>query len=925
MSYLNYFFNVYGAEEAAVCCPFPHAMPGTDLSYKESNPSAHINCSKGLFHCKSCGRGYNETQYIMETLQCAYSHALKIALPFKEGNNEDTQEWEAHTSLYADARQRLNAMGISNEVVNTLRIRSQDGAFVFPVFLHDKLMDIRTYSPGCIPKWKSREGCSVGHIVPYDLWRHSPKTRATILCAGEKDMAVARSQGFNAITITGGENMLPMYTSEFKDRDVILCYDNDYGGKTGAIRVANHLLQYCKSVKICLGFHEVCKQEKEDITDFFTKYMKTRQDLIQYLNASAPHEYTPLEVNRTAPIVDLVTASSPEFTGKTVRSNVQVVANIEGAFSCPSHLLAEKKKPLNERGDKMAEGDFKEWMLEPNTVQDILHFIDNNFDEDNIRKNYRQVLGIGPKESNVKIHAPQKVTVYKAYVTDLFETSDGDAIAMEYTAYSVQHKLESGRKYMVTHRLVPHPYRGQSLIMLITDAVQANDSVSNFKLTDDVKSTLATVRDMPGTVSEKMTDFAERFKEVLGYNGNNQLITTLDLAFHTPLEFNFGMFKRVRAYLDTIVVSESRVGKSTTAAAMRKLYQLGTTVSLAGNAATIPGLVGGSNKVGNSFQTRAGLIPQNHKGLLIFEELGKCDKNIIKELTDIRSSNEVRITRVSGTVNMPALLRMVYLSNVKATDGIIRPITSYPNGISILTDLVGTAEDIARYDIALILSDMAAAEIDPLWVPSSAHPEELYRTRIRWIWSRVAEQVQFADGIARYITEQANDLNKLYACHIKLFGTEAWKKLARLSIAVAGFLVSTDENFSDIIVKREHVEYAVQFLKDLYDNATFRLREYVEFERKFNEIDEAGVKAIEEVYQKCPGLILHLEQASSTTRSQLQAAAGMPTDAFNAQMNRLTSGLFITLTRFDVIPTQRFRKGVTQINRARALRIGEIA
>lgn len=56
---------------------------------------------------------------------------------------------------------------------------------------------------------------------------------------------------------------------------------------------------------------------------------------------------------------------------------------------------------------------------------------------------------------------------------------------------------------------------------------------------------------------------------------------------------------------------------------------------------------------------------------------------------------------------------MVTLTNVKADPhGGIRPIAAYPNGIEILTELVGTAEDIARYDIALILS-YSAEGVDP--------------------------------------------------------------------------------------------------------------------------------------------------------------------------------------------------------------------
>ena len=460
--------------------------------------------------------------------------------------------------------------------------------------------------------------------------------------------------------------------------------------------------------------------------------------------------------------------------------------------------------------------------------------------------------------------------------------------------------------------------------MLIMDLVQANDSVSNFQVTPEVIEHLKVIQEIPGTCAEKIETIVEKFKAILGYNGNNTLIKTMDLAYHTVLEFHFGTQQNIRGYLDTLVISESRIGKSSTAEAMRRTYLLGTIVSLAGNAATIPGLVGGSNKVGGTYQTRAGIIPQNHRGLIIFEELAKSSGDVIKELTDIRSSNEVRITRVSGTLNLPATVRMLALTNVRTSDGLIKPIASYPNGVSILTELVGTAEDIARYDLICLLGDRGTGDIDPFWRPQPAYDAEIYRTRIRWIWSRTAAQVVIEPTVGRYIVSKANELNRKYDCHIKIFGTEAWKKLARLSIAVAGYVVSTDDTYQNIVVLQEHVDYAVQLFIQLYDNGTFKLKEYVDYERMYSEIDTDGVKLLQDLYIKCPALLIHLERAISTSKNALQAATGLNNDDYGANMARLVGGMMVRFSKYDIVPTERFRLGMSQIVRqTRALRIGE--
>ena len=109
-----------------------------------------------------------------------------------------------------------------------------------------------------------------------------------------------------------------------------------------------------------------------------------------------------------------------------------------------------------------------------------------------------------------------------------------------------------------------------------------------------------------------------------------------------------------------------------------------------------------------------------------------------------------------------------------------------------------------------------------------------------------------------YQAKFQDKLNEKYDCHIKIFGTECWKKLSRLSIAIAGYTVSTDDTFNNIVVTKEHVDYAYNMFIELYDNPVFRLKEYVENERKYNCIDDAGVRLLQELYIKLPQLLIPL-------------------------------------------------------------------
>lgn len=914
MSFLSDFFEIdESTEETAVCCPFEH-LTASGYSYQENNPSAHVNTEKGLFHCKVCDAGYSEVQFIQNLLTSKYAHARKLQALFNVG--EPRTEW-LDSELTEESIAKAEELGITEKVLAELDVRTSPISIdnlAFPVFMYERLLDIRTYNPGGKPKIKSRMGSMNGLVIPFDIWKDTNKNRWTVLCAGEKDMAVARTKGFNAITLTGGENATPACLAPFKDRKIAICYDNDDAGIQGAKHLAQTLLPLAKEVRVVTNFHKGM-ENKEDITDYFIKYNRSKQDLTQCIKTTP--KVTPDETydKKTYKQVDLLQASRKGNIGKVLQSNIQVIAVADTTFSCPKTILAEKFKV--EGGlNNMQVGDCRTWELNENNCQDILHYIDNSFTEEMIAKNIRNVLHIMQKEPYVKITKPKTATVFKCAVTDLFETNNtANSQPMEYTAYSIDQKLESGRKYLITYKLVPHPYKGQQLMMIVLDAAQANDTVANFKVTPEVKRHLQEFQDIPGDVADKIETLTEKVKGLLSYNGNNQLIQTIDLAYHTVLNFNFGNFKNVRGYLDTIIVGESRMGKSSTAETLRTAYQLGTFTSLAGNSATIPGLVGGSNKTGTGFQTRAGIIPQNHKGLIIFEELGKSNASVITELTDIRSSNEVRITRVAGNITLPAMVRMIALTNPKSGSNTIKPIAAYPNGIAVITELVQSAEDIARYDMIAILGDRGNNQIDPLWQPEEPMSEAAYKTRVRWVWSREPEDVILSSELEHYIVSQANKLNKKYESHIKIFGTEAWKKITRLAIAVAGYTVSTDDSFEKLIVEQEHVDYAVQFLVNLYDNPVFKFKEYVDYQKQYSTLGPDNVAALQEIYKAYPLLILHLEQSSSSTKSILGSFTGLETAELNRATNSLAKGLFIQFSGNEIIPTERFRKGVNQINR----------
>ena len=927
MSFFGAYFNLpEGSLENPVCCPFPHeCSDGT--TYLEHRPSAHVNMTKLVFNCKACDRSYSIPGFINTIVGGDKESQEKVRKLFDQ-ELQTIGDWETSTVLTEDSHKKALSLGIAEDVIKQLKIRTPDNepdTLAFPVFAYDRIVDVRRYNPGGTPKIKSMNGTTSGLIIPFDIWRESRNEITTVICAGEKDMAVARSHGFNAITITGGERALPKFVNYFRNRPVAIVYDNDEAGKQGAEKLATFLYPYAKQVKVVTGFHEICKEKGEDITDFFTKYNKTRDDLIDYIKKTPVYQLKSPDLDPTKrPTVDLYEASQ-KYVGRIVNSNIQVVAVSETAFRVPTEIMGVKTRHTSDTESSMKKDERIYWTLDESNCESIMYLIDSNLKEAQIFDNIRKYIFKKPNERCLHPTTLQEQTVYKITLTDLFETVDKDVQPMEYTAYSLGHKLESGKKYAISYKLAPHPLKGQQLTMIILNATQASDSLSSFTLDAKTINNLKQIQNLEPTVEKKIETLTEMNKAFVGYDGINELIKTIDLSFNTPLRFHFGRVKNIRGYLDTLIVGESRTGKSSTADALRKLYGLGTFTSLAGNSATIAGLIGGSSKsTSGSMQTRAGVIPQNHTGLIIFEEFGKSNKDVLKELTDIRSSNEVRIARVSGTTTLPALVRMIALTNVKTT-GEIRSIASYPNGISIVTELVSTAEDIARYDVILVLSEAGQTDIDPLWEPIKPLDEQCYRDRIRWIWTRTPEQIVISKDLEKYIIEKSNELNKIYPSHIKLFGTEAWKKIARVAVAVAGYTVSASSDYKQIIVTKECIDYAVKYLIGLYDNDTFKFKEYVDMELRYRTTDDEATASLQLIFNKYSGLVLQLEQQREITKAMLESTTGLEQQEIRKGLQLLTRSYFIKVDNTTITPTERFRLTINKINKGTIVgRIGEI-
>lgn len=897
--------------ENTVLCPF----------HSESTPSMQINTMQKIFHCFGCGAHGTENDFISRY----YGIGRGQTSSFKETlfRSDSILDYERFARSGGEYKANftyleLKKLGVSDRVLEELKVGSEvfskmdedtgdlsiapsttSTRLVFPIIMKDRVLDLRTYTADSTvkPKSTSKSGAPAGLVLPYHLWENDTST--TVICEGEKDMAIARTHGFNAISLGGCRN-LPTHMLEcFKDRQVCIVYDNDTPGKAGAKKLASALYSVTKHVYIA-DIGEWVKEDKEDITDFFVKYKYTNDQFEELLeNAKIFDAYAQEEfIKESYPEVSLNEASTT-YLGKTVRSNVQVMATFEEQYSVPSYAVFTKENVGGkEEFNRKHKGDTEYWSLQKSNFEDVLVLTDNNLRKNQIHDNLKAIVGWGSEEY-VKVSTANPKTVFKASVADCTESVIiKDVKRTEFVCYTDE-KLEAGKNYQIIYKVVPHPYRGQQQVLIVSEIKESGDVVTSFEVTPDV------VADLSEFQKYGFKDLVEKQKAYVKFNVDSRLLEFIDLWYHTPKEFDFGYMKNIRGYLDGLIVTESRVGKSTTAQALSKVYGIGSIASLAGSAATSAGLVGGSVKAGSSSQIRPGLIPRNHGKAIIFEELAKAKFSLMPELTDIRSSGIVRINRSTGDLSLPASVRILFLTNPRTEDdGMIRPIMAYPNGIEIVKPLIGAIEDIARFDFIYILGENPS-DVDPLWAPPEGFTEKQLRNRIYWIWSRKCDQIKISPEMQKYIVDISKKLNDKYAGSVKIFSTETWKKIARMAIAIAGYMVSTDAAYSSIIVQKKHVDIAAILLESIYNNSTFKLKEFIDEERKQLVCTLPDIELAREFNSRYPTMMTYLEKNNNVAKNTLATIAGLDQTIFNDALKQLAKHSFVTMTQFKIFPTPK--------------------
>ena len=884
----KYFSDVenWDNEEVKVLCPF----------HEDTHPSASINTYKDLFHCWVCDIGYNEEQFIARINGISSADAIKLL-----GKYQIEDKWEIEKGRLWSTPLLLSkviALGINKDTIEDLKlggIKDETGKLYLgiPVFYNNILVDVRRYNIMKYegqPKMMGRDGARTGWLVPYDKFLSSDST--CYIFEGEKDMLMARELGINAYTLTGGAGAKPneYVINAFKDKDIVLCYDNDDAGQKGMESVYKEIKNIVKSIKY-IDIGDVVKESKEDFYDYVHKY---NGNIFEFYSLEQHHFN--LEELDNIKIITIKDALKTSKLRKDLRSLVTVTSEFADPYSVPTVVEIEKVKETGTKLDTLFEGEKRTWFLEKLNMQDMLELIEVNAKTVELNAKFRSYLGVPSKEPGIEITCKEPKTVFKSVISD----KDNDGSGVNLDIYSFE-KLNVGAQYIIDYRIYPHPTKNQKLIAVAFNIKLVNDN-NNYVIDKEKLSKFKS----EGSIKERLDRLYESAKHHIAKHLNYDIWLMTDLVFNSILDFNYG--EPMRGALDVFFLGDTQVGKSETTSKMTELYNFGHFLSL--KTSTTIGLIGGSNKVDGTFCNTIGSIPRQHKRLAILEEFSGARPDFIKTMTDIRSSNELRISRVSGELVVPCKLRMITISNpINDENGNPRFLSTFPNGVMPLMELIKSAEDVARYD-GFLLIPKVENRFNPFAYQLTGEeiPKECYEEKANWVVTREVDNVKFADGVESYIWEKSEELNKLFECNFPLFGTTTSKKLARFCVALASLVMSVDEDYENIIVTKDIVDFMTEYLIKIYTSPVFKLREYALDYRAYSEYDDKDIKNLQDLYAHNSTFIDFIGTQNRTTRSNLLSISGLDNGKFSILFNKMVANKFIRINSDNVYPTNKFRK-----------------
>lgn len=302
---------------------------------------------------------------------------------------------------------------------------------------------------------------------------------------------------------------------------------------------------------------------------------------------------------------------------------------------------------------------------------------------------------------------------------------------------------------------------------------------------------------------------------------------------------------------------------------------------------------------GKDWAVTWGVVPINDRRLVVMDEISGLSQEEIAQMSDIRSSGRAKLIKIQQEMTW-ARTRLLWLGNPRNAT-----MANYTYGVDAIKPLIGNAEDIARFDLAMAVTlfDVPSEVINqPASGGELMYTSEACHNMLMWVWTRQADQVVFLPATEEKIFDAANDMGKMYiedppliqAANIRI-------KIARLAAAMAARTFSTDKDCEQVIVRPDHVAAATQFINMLYGMDSFGYRERSREALSDRYVAEGNKGYMEQYLKGRPTLAKFLRTTGKFRRQDLDEILNVSRDESNSIISTLYERRMVRKVLGDIV------------------------
>lgn len=840
--------------------------------HDDKKESLSINTYNGLYYCHACGAKGNFLSWCKENNIDLEVIAKSLGIEVRKEKSINEKEVQlCHEELLKTPRaiDWLNkTRGINLDTISKFQIGAKDKRFTIPIRdINGKLANIRLYDrngkgQAKMISWGSGYGSA--RLFPvYNIYE-----KEILLCEGEMDTILACQLGFHAITgTTGASTFKTEWAKYFTGKKVNICYDIDSAGKQGAQKVAKLLADYAEEVRIINLPINPAEIPNGDFTDFIVNLGNSVAAMKELILASPTWKKPKEEQEIIFHPVTLSEANNSKYNEKFIKMSALVAGKDIESFIVPKKVKAictiSAGKMCNICPLSALNGEHEFGINETN--QDLLMMTNctNRFKE-SVLKN---IIGIPAKCGVVILNEIENYNIEEIILTPEVEYTTNVTYDNKFVirnAYYLGHNIETNRPYNFSAKTIAHP-KTQYATHLIFEAEPALTSIESFEFTDEKHERLKSIFKKDDLMENLINIYNNTIMPISTIKGRLDLFISTLLTYCSPLHFEFENKVVTKGWIETLVLGDTRTGKSALLGSLIEFFQAGEMVQ--GESASFAGLVGGLQQVGNRWHLNWGRIPLNNGRLIVVDEMSGLNIYDIGKLSGIRSSGIAEITKIR-TERTWAKTRIIWLSNPRGTrEQNQRMLSSYGQGVKAVPELIGRSEDISRFDLVLLISmDEVSSELINSHNQTEIKREynsQDFHDLIMWCWKLKHPDIKFDQGVVKFIYDVTDKFSKKYSQNIPLVvPNEQRIKIAKIAVAAAAMNYNTSDG-KKLLVEEHHVRFAEKFLFSILDKPACGYDEFSRLEKSRSEmLNKDQIEKVIANYPDCIDQLLDIDRFS---------------------------------------------------------------